>query len=113
MNVLQTVLSAGLELTAEGDILRVAPPERITPPLRTLIRENKWLLLNAARGADQVTVALVQAINRACDARGDDAANRQGLIDECSVLPKSGQADMQEHFVEEAIRWEKASGNPA
>jgi hypothetical protein len=49
--------------------------------------------------------ALRQAIDRCCDARGDDDDNRAGLIRECSELPPDGQADMLEHYEREAIRW--------
>jgi len=110
MNVLRTVLDAGLELHADGDTLRVSPPERITPALRALIKENKWVLLAAAKEAAAVTSALVQAIHRACDVRGDSDTNREALIQECTALPRAQQAEMQEHFNSEATRWEKASG---
>jgi hypothetical protein len=49
--------------------------------------------------------ALRQAIDRCCDARGDDELNRAGLIRECGELPPDGQADMLEHFQREAIRF--------
>jgi len=49
--------------------------------------------------------ALIEAINRCCDARGDLDANRQGLIDECRRLPQHHQVDLREHFAQEANRW--------
>ena len=49
--------------------------------------------------------ALRHAIDRCCDARGDDELNRVGLIKECSQLPPDGQADMLEHFERELIRF--------
>lgn len=46
--------------------------------------------------------ALADAINRACDLRGDDEAHRAVLLAECAALPPEGQADMLAHFVVEA-----------
>jgi hypothetical protein len=51
--------------------------------------------------------ALIEAINRCCDARGDDVTNRAGLIAECTSLAPDGQADMREHFEAEAKRCER------
>lgn len=45
-----------------------------------------------------VQLDLTDAINDACDVRGDDDANRQALIDECMVLPADQQCDLLEHF---------------
>ena len=60
---------------------------------------------NTQRRNSAVAEALADAINRACDARGDDAATRAGLLAECAALPPEGQADMLAHFTIEAARW--------
>lgn len=64
-----------------------------------------------AECATRDLTALIAAINRCCDARGDLDANRQGLIDECRRLPRHHQADLREHFEQEANRW--AVGSPS
>ena len=57
------------------------------------------------RPAEGLVEALADAINRACDIRGDDAINRAGLLAECAALPPEGQADLLAHFTIEAARW--------
>lgn len=57
----------------------------------------------------RLATTLRDSINRCCDARDDDERNRAALIAECMSLPPSGQADMQEHFEYEALRWERAA----
>ena len=57
----------------------------------------------------RLATGLRDSINRCCDARGDDARNRAALIAECMRLLPSGQADMKEHFEQEAARWECAA----
>ena len=46
---------------------------------------------------------LADAINRACNNRGDDDAFRAGLLQECAELPPKAQADLLEHFNAEAM----------
>jgi hypothetical protein len=53
--------------------------------------------------------ALAAAINRACDIRGDDDANRAALLGECAALPPASQADMLAHFTLEAARCSRRS----
>lgn len=62
--------------------------------------------------ATRLAGALVEAINRCCDVRGDDDANRQGLLDECRYLPPYEQADLRDHFEQEAQRWAVQSASP-
>ena len=57
-----------------------------------------------------LATALAAAIHRACDARGDDDANRTALLVECATLGSAGQADMLDHFIREAVRWAHAIG---
>ena len=59
--------------------------------------------------AARLATTLRDSINRCCDARGDDEHNRAALIAECMRLPPSGQADMHEHFEQEAARWERVA----
>ena len=54
--------------------------------------------------AQSLADALADAINRACDVRGDSDANRAGLLAECAALSPEGQADMLAHFTVEAAR---------
>ena len=49
--------------------------------------------------------ALIDAINRACDARGDDDEHRVALTEECLTQPAEMQTDLLAHFLAEAARW--------
>jgi hypothetical protein len=49
VNALRVLVDAGLHLRAEGNRLIVAPAERLTDPLRELIRQHKEELLETAR----------------------------------------------------------------
>jgi hypothetical protein len=62
------------------------------------------------KGPEWHATRLRQAIDRCCDARGDDDGNRAALIEECAQLPPAGQDDMREHFEQQAERWESACG---
>lgn len=57
----------------------------------------------------RLAAALAAAINRTCDARGDDGRNRAGLLTECAQLTPEAQADLLAHFTIEAARWEGGS----
>jgi hypothetical protein len=98
---------AGFNLgIADGGGIRVAPAGQLTDADRQGIRDHKSeLLVLLARP----TAELVKAINACCDARGDDDANRAGLIAECSALTTAGQADMREHFEQQTAIWRGAA----
>ena len=113
MSGLATLLDAGLTLQADGRRLLVTPAACLSDPLRKIIRENVAELLEQVREASRLTAELIDAINRACDLRGDDDENRAGLIRECSALPSDGQEDMRQHFEQVAEVWAKATGQPA
>jgi hypothetical protein len=86
------------------------PANRLTPAppisqLATLAR-----VASGAASASELPEALAAAINRACDLRGDDDANRAGLLRECAELAPEAQADMLAHFTLEAARWRAVSG---
>lgn len=83
----------------------VAPAAALTDAHRQAIREHRTELLALLAGTP---ATLVNAINRCCDVRGDDDANRAALIAECNALDAAGQADMLAHFSSEADRWERA-----
>ena len=102
MSALAELIDAGLTLRTDGDRLIVTPASALTESLRKRIREEKPALLRSVRSAEALAGALVDAINRTCDARGDDARNRAELIVECSNLPAHGQADMLGHFEQRA-----------
>lgn len=66
-----------------------------------------------ARGSltqHRAAAALIDAVSRCCEVRGDDDANRTALIAECLTLTPRQQEDMHEHFEIEAERWERACG---
>jgi hypothetical protein len=91
MNVLRALLDAGLTIESDGELLVVSPAGHITPDIRTLIRENKPSLLAYVRQVEQGSATLIAAINRCCNARGDDPKNRAELIDECGRLLRAGR----------------------
>ena len=74
--------------------------------IRVLARDT---LLRHGRDkeVERRATALRQAIDRCCDIRGDDDANRLALIEECLQLNPVGQVDITEHFEQEARRWER------
>lgn len=53
---------------------------------------------------------LTAAIHECCDLRGDDDMNRAALIREAGGMDMPAQADLLEHFREEALRWRCATG---
>lgn len=110
MNPLRTLLAAGLTLRTDGDRLLVTPISALTESLRELIRRHKPELWAAVGAAEVLTADLIAAINRCCDARGDDAESRGGLIRECLALPPAMQADAREHFDEQAALWWRVTG---
>ena len=102
MNPLQALIDAGLTLRTDGDRLIVTPAPLITGSLRNLIRERKPELLHSVRAAEELAAALIASINRCCDARGDDAANRAALVAESASCPPHLMADLIEHFEQQA-----------
>ena len=57
--------------------------------------------------------ALVDAIRRCTEARGDTDANRAALVAEAADLTPREQQDMREHFDEQAAAWAAATGRGA
>jgi hypothetical protein len=60
---------------------------------------------NTQLRAPRITSALVGAIHRTCDARGDDDANRAALIADAVALSIDMQADLLAHFTVETARY--------
>jgi hypothetical protein len=60
--------------------------------------------------AHRVGSALADSINTACDLRGDDEANRAGLLEECRALSADAQLDMLGHFDQVTDIWATATG---
>ncbi len=58
-------------------------------------------------------LALVDAINRCCDARGDDDQNRAALIVESAQFAPHEQIDLCDHFDREAAAWLRANAGIA
>jgi hypothetical protein len=55
-----------------------------------------------------VSAGLANAIARCCDVRGDDEANRAALLAESENLDEDMQAEMQQHFEDQARMWRRA-----
>ena len=81
------------------------------PSVRALARD-RLLRHESDKAPLSVATQLRRAIDRCCNARGDDDVNRAALISESSALPVDGQRDMQQHFDQEAERWERALKPP-
>jgi hypothetical protein len=60
---------------------------------------------NTQLRAPRITSALVAAINRTCDVRGDNDGNRAALIADAMALSIDLQADLLAHFTVEAARY--------
>jgi hypothetical protein len=108
---------------ATGDATGVQPgsctPPATTPPnatrkLHDLTPESRELHValtsacNTQPGAltrHRLTAALVEAIGKCCDVRGDDDTNRAALLADAAELPVHLQADLLAHFTVEAARY--------
>jgi hypothetical protein len=98
----------GMTVVAKGDRLVIRPASKLTDDTRNALRAAKPELLVLL--ADPLGRALVEAINRCCDVRSDDDANRAALITDALVLPIDMQADLLTHFVIEAARNRRFGG---
>ena len=58
----------------------------------------------------QSASALIAAINRCCDLRGDTDRTRDALIAEAAALTAEQQVDMTDHFLGECRLWLLATG---
>lgn len=97
--------------TNTATVVQLAPRDRATKGDELHVASTRACNTQpSALTAPRVAQALVAAINRACNLRGDDDANRAGLIAECHALSLEQQIDMLEHFRAEAARWAKATG---
>lgn len=102
MDLLLHLQGNGLRIRIDGANLIVGPRELLTDGLRDAIRADKPELL-------RLPASMVAAINRCCDARGDDSANRAALILDCTVKAALEQRELRDHFNEEAALWERAN----
>ena len=92
--LLAELVSAGFSVEAADDKLLIRPASKLTDDLRAALRQAKPELLQLLA----LQAALTAAMHRACNARGDDAANRAALLAECTELSSEAQADMLAHF---------------
>jgi hypothetical protein len=110
-DLLRHLRGAGFTLALADGGIRVAPARDLTDAQRETIRTHRAELLALLSG--QTAAALVRAINACCDARGDTDANRAALTAECAQLTPAEQADMFEHFAQQAAIWRHATGASA
>ncbi len=104
--LLQHLRGAGFTIDAVDGGIRVAPASALTDAQRQAVRTHKPQLL--ALLTRPTPAGLFKAINRCCDARGDDDRNRAALIAECAELTPAEQADMREHFETQAAICQRA-----
>ncbi len=51
MNLSNEILQHGLSIQLDGDVLKISPPERITPEVREYIRSNKDRIIEEIRNS--------------------------------------------------------------
>lgn len=91
MNALHVLADAGLRLRAEGSRLIVAPAERLTDPLRALIRQHKAALLESAREVRAAGNPLLTAQQASdCHAGGWDDAEISAFATRVFALMRHG-----------------------
>ena len=108
-DLLKYLNGLGLSLRVDGESIIVTPAAKLTDGARELIRSRRQELVEQAKTVSLTTAALIDAIRTACDARGDDDANRRALIEESSELSPEEKADMTQHFREVTRTWRLAS----
>lgn len=106
-DLLQHLRGTGFTIDAMDGGIRVAPAAALTDAQRQAIRTHKPELL--ALLARSTPIALVDAINQCCAARGDTEANRAALIAECAELTPAEQVDITDHFNAETATWLRAA----
>ena len=91
MNAQRVLTDAGLTLRADGNRLIVAPADRLTDPLRDLIRKNKAELLESARAmrADSNPLMTAQQA-RDCHAGAWDDAEISAFTSRVFLLMRHG-----------------------
>ncbi len=91
MNALRVLTNAGLHLRAEGNRLIVAPADRLTDPLRALIRQHKAELLEIARRSNSNGLLSPQQASD-CHAGGWDDAEIQSFTTRVLTFVRHGVA---------------------
>jgi hypothetical protein len=94
----------GTRGTQQGAQQTVQPGAVSTDAEAALLRVAKGGLWGTQQRNKQILDALTAAINRCCDARGDDPARREALLTECAAASPEHQADLLAHFTIEAAR---------
>lgn len=108
-DLLRYLNGIGLSLRVDGDHIVVSPVAKLTDDVRILIRSRRQELVDQVIAVSLTTAALIDSINAACDARGDDNANRFALIEEGAAMSPEEQTDLTEHFAEVARIYQLAS----
>jgi hypothetical protein len=108
-DLLRYLNGLGLSLRVDGGSIIVTPAVKLTDGARELIRSRRQELVEQVKAVSLTTAALIAAIHAACDARGDDDANRRALVEEGSALSPEAQADVTQHFCEVTRLWRRAN----
>jgi hypothetical protein len=87
----------------------ISPGSRLTAEVIAAISNTRTQVIEALQEEESTRSSLLEAVDRLCDARGDDQINRADLVAECQVQQASSQRDLLEHFQREAGRWERAN----
>lgn len=94
------------ELWADGTTITLAPdgvnlaapPNRLTPEQRQIIKANKPALIEFLLQTSAITDAVIAAAMRVCDRHGDNAAARQQMLQDVQAVPPHQQQDLLDHF---------------
>lgn len=97
--ILRELLDCGIEpgLTPDETGIEV-PAGRLSDSQRAAIRQHKSELIDRLRETARVTVALVEAASRACDAWGDSEEAREQMRLQCLETPPHLRAELLEYF---------------
>jgi hypothetical protein len=103
-------------LTAISSVATVATVATIAEPQgrpmsRAEAAKAAGRLVGSIQSNQLATRAVLrELIERCCDVRGDDAANRAALLLDCESLDAAQRADLCRHFSEQAEVWRRAKG---
>lgn len=97
----------GITITLAPDgVNLVAPPNRLTPEQRQIIKANKPALIDFLVQAGATTDAAIAAAMRRCDEFNDGAAARQQMRQDVLSMPPHLQADLLDHFLNKPVNFD-------
>jgi hypothetical protein len=93
-----TVFDAGMTIHAEGADLVLAPAERLTSELRTVLIEHKPELMAYLHEVEAMADELLVRAMAVCDKHGDGAQARASMRTDLSNTPTHLRPGLLKHF---------------